>query len=110
MNCGLSIAVFSTRLRRDRYVRAVDSDKHRRVRDSLMKSGYGLEMRIAAACRKHWLPTIQSVPYVDPVQEETVREADVVVRIGGQLPFARLMPWSRLAVRPLSQKAVVAGP
>ena len=47
-----------------------------------MKSGYGLEMRVAAECRKRWLPTTQSVPYVDPTQASTVREADVVVRFG----------------------------
>ena len=50
-----------------------------------MKSGYGLEMRVAAACRSYWLPTNQSVPYVDPTQENTIREADVVVRFAGQL-------------------------
>lgn len=50
-----------------------------------MKSGYGLEMRVAAVCRRRWLPTTQSVPYVDPTQANTIREADVVVRIGGQL-------------------------
>jgi hypothetical protein len=50
----------------------------------LEKSGYGLEMRVAAACRRLWLPTTQSVPYVDPTQQDTIREADVVVRFGSQ--------------------------
>jgi hypothetical protein len=63
----------------------VESEKHRKAREWLEKSGYGLEMRVAAACRKHWLPTTQSVPYVDPTQQDTIREADVVVRFGGQL-------------------------
>ena len=58
------------------------SEKHRKARDWLMNSGYGLEMRVAAECRKRWLPTTQSVPYVDPTQASTVREADVVVRFG----------------------------
>jgi hypothetical protein len=64
---------------------AVESDKHQRARDWLTKSGYGLEMRAAAACRSYWLPTNQSVPYMDPTQENTIREADVVVRLAGQL-------------------------
>jgi hypothetical protein len=51
----------------------------------LMKSGYGFEMRVAAVCRRRWLPTTQSVPYVDPTQANTIREADVVVRFGSQL-------------------------
>jgi hypothetical protein len=53
-----------------------------------MKSGYGHEMRVAAACRRHWLPTTQSVQYVDPTQENIIREADVVVRFGSQLSLS----------------------
>jgi hypothetical protein len=75
----------------------VVSEKHRRARDWLMKSGYGLEMRVAAECRKRWLPTTQSVPYVDPTQASTVREADVVVRFGNQLSMSG-DSWSLAAV------------
>jgi hypothetical protein len=63
----------------------VESEKRRKAREWLTKSGYWLEMRVAVACRKHWLPTTQSVPYVDPTQENTIREADVVVSFGNQL-------------------------
>ncbi len=50
-----------------------------------MKSGYGFEMRAAAVCREHLFHgTAQSVPYRDLTQENTTREADVVVR-GGRL-------------------------
>lgn len=63
----------------------MESEKHRNAGEWLEKSGYGLEMRVAAACRRGWLPTTQSVPYVDPTQQDTIREADVVVRFGGQL-------------------------
>jgi hypothetical protein len=49
---------------------------------------HGLEMRVAAECRRQSLPTIQSVPYVDPIQANTVREADVVVRFGNQLSMS----------------------
>ena len=64
------------------------SEKHRKARDWLLRSGYGLEMRVAAECRMQSLPTIQSVPYVDPTQANTVREADVVVRFGDQLSMS----------------------
>lgn len=63
----------------------MESEKHTRARDWLTKSGYGLEMRVAAACRRHGVPTTQSVPYLDPTQVNTVREADVMVRFGNQL-------------------------
>jgi hypothetical protein len=63
----------------------MESEKHRRARDWLLKSGYGLEMRAAAVCRKHHLYTIQSVPYQDPTKKETTREADVVVIFGNRL-------------------------
>jgi hypothetical protein len=50
-----------------------------------MKSGYGLEMRAAAVCREHLFhATTQSVPYRDPTEGDTTREADVVVQ-GGTL-------------------------
>ena len=61
----------------------MESEKHEEAREWLEKSGYGFEMRVAAACRSHWLPTTQSVPYVGPTQQDTIREADVVVRFGG---------------------------
>jgi hypothetical protein len=63
----------------------VESEKHSKAREWLEKSGYGLEMRVAAACRRPWLLTTQSVPYVDPTQQDKIREADVVVRFDGQL-------------------------
>jgi hypothetical protein len=50
-----------------------------------MKSGYALEMRAAAVCRKHHLFTTQSVHYQDVTHEETTREADVVVGFGNRL-------------------------
>jgi hypothetical protein len=73
----------------------VVSEKHRKARDWLMKSGYGLEMRVAAECRKRWLPTTPSVPYV--IQRRRVREADVVVRFGNQLSMSG-DSWSLAAV------------
>jgi hypothetical protein len=48
----------------------VESEKHRKARDWLMKSGYGLEMRAAAVCRKHHLLPTQSVHYQDPTHME----------------------------------------
>jgi len=63
----------------------VESEKHRKAGEWLEKSGYGLEMRVAAASRRRWLPTTQSVPYADPTQQDTIRQADVVVRFEGQL-------------------------
>jgi hypothetical protein len=75
----------------------VESEKHRKAGDWLKKSGYGLEMQVAEECRKHWLPTTQSVPYVDPIQQNTIREADVVVRFGSQLSISADC-WSLAAV------------
>jgi hypothetical protein len=63
----------------------VESEKHRKAGEWLMKSGYALEMRAAAVCRKHHLETTQSAPYHDPIHKETTREADVVVIFGNRL-------------------------
>jgi hypothetical protein len=42
-------------------------------------------MRVAAVCRKYFLNAAQSIPYQDPIQPETTREADVLVRFGSRL-------------------------
>lgn len=65
----------------------VVSEKHRKARDWLMKSGYGLELRVAAECRKRWLRRPVGA-ICDPTQASTVREADVVVRFGNQLSMS----------------------
>jgi hypothetical protein len=56
----------------------VKSDKYDAIGAWLMRSGYALEMRVAAACRSNGLPSIQSFPYQDPMVPATTREADVV--------------------------------
>jgi hypothetical protein len=86
LTVGASALRYSEVARRGgRYGSAVESEKHVRARDWLMKSGYGLEMRAAAACRKHHLFPTQSVHYQDPTHKETTREADVVVLFGNRL-------------------------
>jgi hypothetical protein len=66
-------------------VRVVKSDMHSSIEDWLMKSGYALELRVAAACRRVSLPTYASYPYQDPTQPGTTREADVVVMFDRRL-------------------------